>query len=432
MQLLPHQIVGRDFLIKNRHALLADDMRVGKAVQSIAAADLLESLIGAPLICVITQATVVKQWQRQFQSFGVYQRRPFVFSYEEANEAHRAVIKRQHWDIMVLDESHMLKERTSARTRAVYGKDCHGDGLVSLAEKVWCLTGTPSPNNAAELWSMLRALFPEVITHEGKILTYTGFVRKYCKVANFGFGPKITGNKNIDELKRRMAPIMLRRPRSILGNQMLPPEVLSLDDEGALASLEKELRDLLEHDQKEKLDRARTPEQVEAVMARIDAGVRGRLLQIVGIAKCVPLIALLKNELESGLDKVVLFCWHGAVANALREGLAEYSPAVVVGETPIPERQKEVDAFQQDPKRRVFVGNIKAAGVGLDLSAACELIFAETSWVPGDNDQASMRVSGINQKRAVRVRYAVLPGSLDERLTEVNRRKSRDIGELFG
>jgi SNF2 family DNA or RNA helicase len=280
---------------------------------------------------------------------------------------------------------------------------------------------------------MLRALFPQVITFDGKVLTFMQFVKRYCIYENTDHGIKIVRNRdeNIGELKKRMAAIMLRRSSTILGNQRLPDEVLYLDANGLLKELQKQVRDAVTEDQRLALEKARTPEALDRVLQRVEDSVKARLQKITGLAKAPALVERLKDELESGLEKVVVFGWHTEVLDFIAEALAGYGAIVSHGKVPAAQRDANALRFQSDETCRVICANIKAEGVGRDFSAACELIFVETSWVPGDNDQAAMRIMGVNQKRAARVRYAVLPGSIDERLTEVNRRKAKDIAALY-
>lgn len=425
LTLLPHQIVGRDFLVSHDRALLADGPRVGKSIQTIAAVDELR----ADKVLIECPASLRTQWRRQFATYAKHHPGYLkVVSPEEAIRDQKKLMA-EKWDVFPPDECHFFKSRKSKRTQVLYGTKCDGDGLISTAARVWPLSGTPSPNNASELWPMLRALFPETIQHQNKSLTYWQFVTKFCRVEVTPFGTKIVGNKNTDELKKRMAPIMLRRPSSILGNVVLPPETLYLD------VAQKEL-DRLQEELRAELGEAKGFDLNRVSIETLDNLVRARMSRLTGLAKVPALAERIETELESGLDKVVVFAWHKDVIGSLREKMEDLygkgGVEWVTGESSMERRSGAVDRFQTDANCRVFIGNIKAAGVGLDLSAACELIFAETSWVPGDNEQAAMRITGVNQKRAVRVRYAVLPGSLDERLTEVNRRKSADIAELFG
>lgn len=414
--LLPHQITGRDFLVSHPRALLADGMRVGKSVQSVTAAEKVyyDSEDLDFTVVVICPASLRTQWRRQFAEFSTWEFSRVVLSYEEAVKHQKELVKNRI-DILIVDEAHYCKNRKSNRTEAVFG------ALAGHATRVWCLTGTPSPNNASELWPMLHALFPETITApSGKPMNYWQFVKRFCKVVETPFGQKIEGNRNTDDLKQRMAPIMLRRPSSILGNVILPPETLYLD--ASAAELKR-----LEADLRQELGSAyATAPQL------MNDKVKARIGRLTGLAKVPALVERLKDEFGSGLDKVVIAAWHQDVIEAVCEGLKDYGALVSHGGVPTAQRDANAAAFQNDPAKRAIGINVKAEGVGRDFTAACELIFAETSWVPGDNEQAAMRITGVNQKRAARVRYAVLPGSIDERLTEVNRRKSRDIAALFG
>jgi hypothetical protein len=83
------------------------------------------------------------------------------------------------------------------------------------------------------------------------------------------------------------------------------------------------------------------------------------------------------------------------------------------GGTPIEKRQANVDAFQNDPKVQIFVGQIQAAGVGITLTASAHVIFAELDWVPGNVTQAEDRTHRIGQVNPVLVQHLVLEGSLD-------------------
>src|SRR5207245_2685485 len=121
---------------------------------------------------------------------------------------------------------HYAKDRAAQRTKAVYGTLCDKiGGLAEYATNVFCLTGTPMPNNPTELWPMLRALAPELIDNgRGKPLSWSAFRDKYCRMDNTPFGVKIAGSKNYKELKQKLAGFVIRRTRqSVFGRDMLPP-----------------------------------------------------------------------------------------------------------------------------------------------------------------------------------------------------------------
>jgi SNF2 family DNA or RNA helicase len=94
-------------------------------------------------------------------------------------------------------------------------------------------------------------------------------------------------------------------------------------------------------------------------------------------------------------------------------------------------REKNIKKFIHNPLCRVFIGNIRAAGIAITLTAASEVAFVESSWVPADNAQAAMRVHRIGQTRPVRCRFFGLVNSSDEKVQQVLKRKTRDITKLF-
>jgi RNA-binding protein YhbY len=137
------------------------------------------------------------------------------------------------------------------------------------------------------------------------------------------------------------------------------------------------------------------------------------------VAKIPAVIEHLQAALDGDEDhKVVLFAHHKDVVKTIMEALAakEVSAVQVTGDTGLMERQANVDKFQRDPKCRVFVGNIQAAGVGITLTAAAHVIFAELDWVPGNVTQAEDRCHRIGQRDSVLVEHLVLDGSLDARM----------------
>jgi SWI/SNF-related matrix-associated actin-dependent regulator 1 of chromatin subfamily A len=155
------------------------------------------------------------------------------------------------------------------------------------------------------------------------------------------------------------------------------------------------------------------------------------LRRVTGLAKA-PLVAeWVKDWLEAGGSKIVIFAHHRDVIKHLQDALEDVA-VVLTGDMGVWPRQAAVDAFQTDPVAKVFIGQIQAAGTGITLTAASDVLFAESSWVPAENSQAAMRVHRIGQKNACLVRFATLAGSIDERIQAVVSRKMFDIAQLFG
>jgi SWI/SNF-related matrix-associated actin-dependent regulator 1 of chromatin subfamily A len=120
------------------------------------------------------------------------------------------------------------------------------------------------------------------------------------------------------------------------------------------------------------------------------------------------------------------------LASALRKKFGRFGVVTLFGGTPPRRRQENIDRFQTDPKCRVFIGQVVAAGTAITLTAAHDVLFAEASWNPADNAQAAMRCHRIGQDEPVFVRFVSAAGTIDERIQRVLRRKTETITQLFG
>lgn len=423
--LYPYQEQGAAFLASRRAALLADEMGLGKSAQAIAAAF---DVNPAADVLVVCPASVRVNWFREFERFW-----PSLVSYSLDVVSYDLVARgkfpgKAEYDVLILDEAHYLKTRTSKRTKAIFGPKCDGKGgLVERAKHVILLTGTPTPNNPSELWPALRALAPETIpAKSGKPRDYFQFVSKFCKTRNNGFGIEIVGGKNLAELRERIAPFVLRRRKEDVlkdlpplrmealyldGKLELPPEVLDSVDE---------LNDMLDREGVKGLQK----------MASHVATLR----RLTGLAKVGPVIEWTRDWFDAGGGKLVVFAHHRDVLKALNtdKRLNHVLRCHVVGDTPAAKRQEHVDAFQSVDCPALFLGQIQAAGTGITLTAASDLLFVESSWVPAENEQAAMRIHRIGQRNACLVRFAMLAGSIDEKIQRAVMRKTADIVELFG
>lgn len=432
MELYPYQHQGVDFLAERKRAFLFDYMGLGKTPQAIRAAD----KIGAKMVGVICPASVVGQWQREIKRISATGFNFRVRSYDKV----RSEGMPGEYDVLIIDEAHYLKNRKAARTKAILGERCDGkDGVISRSKYVWALTGSPMPNNPAELWSLLRALAPKAITMKtGRIMDYWSFVNFFCTVKNNGFGQQISGaNKaKIPVLKERIAPHMLRRTPELVFPERQKPLLTALTlDAGEARRALKEIDTLLAGmPEGEKIKAAL--EKGDTDTLRSMASHVATLRRMTGLAKIAPLTMLLEDEVEGGLEKIVVFAYHTDVIEGLEHGLLErgiYS-AKLTGASTATQRANAVKTFQSNSDTKVFLGQIQAAGTGLDglQQVTGDMIIAEASWVPEENAQAVARLARIGQTRSVLARFASLEGSFDEAVTEANRRKAGDIVSLFG
>jgi len=123
---------------------------------------------------------------------------------------------------------------------------------------------------------------------------------------------------------------------------------------------------------------------------------------------------------------------HTRALMSLAEGLerAGVRAVMITGATSEAQRVAAVQEFQNDPACKVFIGNVRAAGTGLTLTAAAEIVMFESSWTPAENAQALMRVHRIGQTRTVRGRFISLANSIDEVVVETVARKTSSISQI--
>jgi len=424
---------------------LADEMGVGKSATAIAVAKqrgVKRLLIVCPSVAKLTWVKELKRWWPEMKVTVVDSpakvatmngEGAFIISYallsmsKSGSFDYTAAVRNvRTYDMTVLDEAHALKNPKAIRTRAV---------LVTLKPVLgWCLpmSGTPMPNHAGELHAILYALFPDVIRKtDGKVMKQTDFEDAYCTVENRWFSKArptrvITGSKNLDILKERLGPHIIRRKKRDVLKEL--PD-MSFDtypvpvSDQSLVWVEPD--DWKELSDDEKLERLQRDE--EHIMRK-----RHQL----GVAKLQGSIEAIIDALEGSNRKVLVFAHHADVIDGLVRGLGDYNPVVIDGRTKTKDREDAVDLFLNNPTTRVFIGNILAAGTSITLigpkNECSDVFFVEADWSPGNNVQAASRVHRIGQKDAVQVWFLTADGTLDDLIQDILARKARDFQLLFG
>lgn len=418
MDLKPWQKTGAAWLARRRCALLADEMRVGKTATAVEAA----ALVGALRVLVLCPPVAVRTWELAFSPRSTVVTRTGTQLRNARSKPGPLVLTTSYglippgeaepWDLVILDEAHYLRNRTAKRTKAVYGKD----GAVRRAARVWALTGTPMVNNASELWPMLRVfgVYAE---------PYEKFVREFCTGYLGPYGYVITGNKNSEKLRQLLAPVMLRRTLADVAPEVPAITYVAVPVDGAgFVAPPPDIR----------LVEAALAQDDPAQALELVAPSVATLRRFVGQFKAIPAADMLREELQAGTHKVVVFAIHVDVVATLAAQLEAFKPVVYSGNTSKSLRDAAVHRFQSDPSCRVFIGNIISAGTAIDLSVANEVVFVESDWVPGNNAQAAMRVQNFNKRTPVMARLLSAGGTLDERVQEVLARKTEDFTRLFG
>ncbi len=405
-QLYDFQKTGVDFLSKARSALLADDVGTGKTAQGIHACQ----QVGARSILVICSASIKYNWKKEAVKWGYDERdihilddknieaMPgkglFIINYDLCwRKRYIRHLLRRKFDVLICDEAHYLKNHKAKRAKAVW---LH-NGYADIALYRWMMTATPVLNRPVELHAMLSKLCPERL---GGYLNYIAYTKRYCDGKDGKWGYEATGAENLEELAGRLNGFMLRRTRDVLPDKTLQKLYMPFSKE-----IEKYLFKGAETDS---------------------------IRRKIGLGKVLPSAEHIKNILESE-NKIVIFAYHTDVIIGLEEELKEYNPVVLRGATPIKDRQKVIDRFIEDPDCRVFIGQIQAAGEGIDglQKVASMAVFVEIAHTPGIVKQAIGRLYREGQTRPCLFQFLLVEGTIDEQILNSTIFKDKNIKTIL-
>ncbi len=425
LRLLPHQQEGIRFAINrlrtNRGAMFGDVMGVGKTIEAIGTAN---AMVPARIL-VVCPASVLFTWRREiwkWQTLGL----PvfliqagwdttinhdlirwnahgwYIISYDILRD-YPEIKGGKPWDLLIIDESHKLKNPEAIRTQHALGSDT----IAPIpAEKVLLLTGTPMINYVHDLYTQLHCLDPAMWP------SFEQFVAdQYFPGYKIIAPSQVVGTeRNLEQLRRQLTAFMIRRPKSVLN---LPPktrEILEVDVEDSefwsnLDRLSKSLR-CLQRQLMELVDLPAT-EATRAAIRELEAKINALTSLVrhqVGVNKLPAVIEYLKGS----VGKTLVFAHHHDVIDKLMEALADQWVSGFTGSSSLRDRERAAVKFQTDPNCQFFIGNIEAAGQGITLTAARHVVFAEPDWRGTYLEQAEDRAHRIGQAHPVLVTYLLL------------------------
>jgi SWI/SNF-related matrix-associated actin-dependent regulator of chromatin subfamily A-like protein 1 len=383
MNLFPHQTQAIQWLGQRPKAILALDMGLGKTC--VSALDLVKPAL------VVCPASLKLNWQRELQMWRPELSVQVIKSpKDKPNNSDVTII---NYDILqkvelpraatlIVDEAHYAKNYKAKRTKVLMQ-------LIKATTNVSLLTGTPIVNRPIELWTLLYSI-------GATKLGYFEFGMRYCAGWKTPWNTyDFTGSSRSVELAALLKPFMLRLTKAECLKDLPEKTYKVIELDLPVDKREKEF------DQKQIAKPDSIPFEAISDILKMNAE-----------RKLPDAITYIKDCLEH-TDKIVVFAHHTHIIDGLMEALKEFKPVKVTGSVKNEDRQKAVDTFQANKACRVFVGNIKAAGVGLTLTAASHVVFVEASWSPADIQQAADRCHRIGQKDNVTVDLLTISGSID-------------------
>jgi SWI/SNF-related matrix-associated actin-dependent regulator of chromatin subfamily A-like protein 1 len=389
----PYQAQGIHFLQKKNGGLIGDEMGLGKTLQAIGFIGENPELRPVVIVC---PASLKINWQRELSKWMKKPEKIRILEGKKGSslKKEKAKIFIVNYDILsgweknlseispkvvIGDEIQYCKNTKAQRTKAFI--------KLSTGKTIIALSGTPITNKTVEFWTILHLLNPSIFPSEWE------FKMRYCNAQNNGYGWTFNGGSNTKELHDKIdGVVMLRRLKKDVLKE-LPPKTKAvvtfpLSNAREYAKAEDDIIAWIENKEgKKKAEKAMNAE----ALARFE-----KLKQLAVEGKKEAVFEWMDNFLESG-EKLVVFTTH---TKTLDEIVSRYGRISVKldGSTSQAKRQEAVDRFQNDPEVKLFVGNVKAAGVGITLTAASNVVFVEEPWTPGDVDQCADRVNRIGQE----------------------------------
>ena len=435
-KLMNFQKEGLDFLLKSSgNALLADEMGLGKTVQTLSYVSTEKQtfpvLIVAPLV-------TLNNWEREIQKFlkkksrngrilesespsvtlirtGKSKELPksdiYVINYElllkRSDDLEQVGIR-----TIVCDEVHNLRSKTTQKYKAVKKLAA----LPSVHYRIG-LSGTPIYNRGSEIWPIIDILKP------GLLGSFKEFCEYFCYVNEKGKAI-VLENKRASLRNELQKHVMLRRKKADvlkeLKDKVRYKQVIASDTDYYLEELDK-IWKKLESEQKE----AQTEFSKSASYHRAIQSER----QIAGVAKLPHVINFVKDIMEIE-ESVVVFCHHKVIHKLLHESLQDFSPVSIIGGQSDSLRQDQIDKFQKGESKLMIAG-IRAGNVGINLTKAKYVIFAELDWSPAIHRQAEDRLHRSGQKNTVFAYYLIGNGTLDDHVASILVDKSYEIDAIM-
>ena len=413
--LYEHQKKAVEWLLAHRRGvlfrggILADHMGLGKSISALKAAKTLSdnatNRLGERHIFVICPASLRENWGMEAEKVGC----PIeIFSWAKLP---KPLVKQQY--ILIGDESHYLQNLKSQRTKKFLELASSENCLA-----VWLLTGTPMKNGRpVNLFPLLKAIAHPLSADRQEYEAY------YCQAGYKKVGRDrqiwdVSGAAHLDELAEEIENCLLRRTKQECldlpkKQRIFKPVKLTPEQQKAYNL---ELSELIS-DYRDRVKRGEVDEGAEALVVL-------NYLRKTGSKYKVDEAILLVEELLEQEQQVVVFVEFLETAQLLYSSFREIA-GLLTGATPGSDRQAIVDKFQAG-KSKVFIGTIKAGGVGLTLTAASNVILLDRPWTPGDSEQAEDRCHRIGQHQTV-FSFWIQMGIIDEAIDKLLQQKQERI-----
>lgn len=411
LSLMPFQLDGVAFIEnRNGNAIIGDEMGLGKTITTLTYINNHPEI--KPII-IIVPASLKYNWKNEIDKWLIIKRDIQILSGRKAYKLDKKLtdiviinydivnywvkeLQKLKFDLIVLDEAHLIKNKKSNRSAAV----------KKLAKKIkhkLPLSGTPAINKPIELYEVINMVEPNLFS------SYKEFGMIYCNGFFNGYGWDFSGSSNLDELYFILKNVMLRRKKA---------DVLDDLPDKQYSYIPLEMKYVKEYREAEHYF-LNSLKKDGSKKDKIDICNAEQLFQLAARGALPYSIDWIKQFLETGEEKLVVFATHKFIIDALMSEFKDIAVKIDGSVSTGQIRQDIVNRFQTDDKIKLFIGNIKAAGVGITLTAASNVAFLELPWTPAELNQAVDRVHRISQKNAVNVWFLLAKDTIEMKLAKI-------------
>ncbi len=394
-----YQTFGGKFALTQGRVIIGDEMGLGKTLQAISALAH-RATTGATRFLVVSPASVLTNWMREV---GTRSELPIIKIH---GEDHKTSL--QNWidssgiaittydtlksfdltqeeisalgvDTVIVDEAHYIKNISTGRTRTI-------SKWLERSPNVIFLTGTPLENRVDEFIALATLLDPKMGSELNRVA--------------LAAGP--------ESFRKTVAPIYLRRNTEEVLKEL--PELIEVVEYCNWVGVDKQ-------------------KYIDAVADGNFMAMRRAAFNAepdMQTSKLERLLELVEESFESG-QKVIVFSYFRSVIDQVVNALGERAIGPITGSVSSTQRQNIVDQFQSSPIPLALVGQIQAAGTGLNIQAASVVILCEPQIKPSLEVQAIARAHRMGQVRKVQVHRLILPDSVDEHMLTMLASKQKEF-----
>ena len=424
MELFEYQKQGIEFLVSRHGGMLLDEQGLGKTIQALEAVKKTK----AKVLVIVCPAIMQGTWLHHVTNLIPKEITTYIHSYEwyvKLTNLKPLLKEIKDKEIgVIVDESHYIKTPTSKRTKTVQ----HLLTLENIIFKV-LLTGTPITRDVDDLYTQLKVFYPNFCR---SIFEYR---RRYMNCIHSYFGDTFKGFKDDSakaEIINYLKHCSLRRTKRSAGLELpsitRTPVFVDINKKVAKESLS-----ILDYATKV-INGSDDYNMYKADLAE-EASHIASVRKALGVAKVPQVLQYIEHLLQSGTQKLIVFGVHIDVVNLIYESLKEKYKDIkthrIIGATTNTQREKIINEFQNEDTPQIIVANMIACGVGVTLTKAHTVVFAELDFTPSNIMQAEARVHRITQEHIVNSIFIIAKDSLDEKILGIIREKIGVIKEVI-